>query len=41
MNSKNQKKGRIMKNDQTDPQGMYTGVPDNPWEEPVQDADDL
>lgn len=25
----------------TDPQGMYTGVPENPYEEPVQDADDL
>lgn len=25
----------------TDPQGMYTGVPDDPWEKPVQDADDL
>lgn len=26
---------------ETDPQGMYTGVPDNPFDEPVQDADDL
>lgn len=25
----------------TDPQGMYTGVPDDPYEKPVQDADDL
>lgn len=25
----------------TDPFGMYTGVPKNPYEEPVQDADDL
>lgn len=25
----------------TDPNGMYTGVPENPWEKPVQDADDL
>lgn len=25
----------------TDPQGSYTGVPENPEEEPVQDADDL
>jgi len=25
----------------TDPLGMYTGVPENPYEEPVQDADDL
>ncbi|MGN0687668.1 MAG: hypothetical protein ACI4KA_06150 [Oscillospiraceae bacterium] len=26
---------------ETDPQGMYTGVPENPYEVPVQDADDL
>ena len=25
----------------TDPNGMYTGVPENPWEKPVQEADDL
>lgn len=25
----------------TDPQGMYTGVPIAPNEEPIQDADDL
>lgn len=25
----------------TDPQGMYTGVPEDPYEKPVQDADDL
>lgn len=25
----------------TDPLGMYTGVPENPFEKPVQDADDL
>lgn len=24
-----------------DPNGSYTGVPENPEEEPVQDADDL
>lgn len=24
-----------------DPQGSYTGVPENPYEKPVQDADDL
>ena len=24
-----------------DPLGMYTGVPENPLEKPVQDADDL
>lgn len=26
---------------QTDPQGSYTGRPENPYETPVQDADDL
>lgn len=25
----------------TDPLGSYTGRPDNPYEKPVQDADDL
>ena len=25
----------------TDPLGMYTGVPEDPYDEPVQDADDL
>lgn len=25
----------------TDPQGSYTGRPDEPYEKPVQDADDL
>lgn len=25
----------------TDPLGMYTGVPRDPYEKPVQDADDL
>ncbi|MCI9512928.1 MAG: hypothetical protein HFF61_01165 [Oscillospiraceae bacterium] len=25
----------------TDPQGSYTGCPTNPYEVPVQDADDL
>ena len=25
----------------SDVQGSYTGVPENPYEEPVQDADDL
>ena len=25
----------------TDPLGMYTGVPENPYEQPIQDADDL
>ncbi len=26
---------------ETDPQGMYTGVPKDPCEVPIQDADDL
>lgn len=26
---------------ETDPQGMYTGVPKNPYDAPIQDADDL
>ena len=26
---------------ETDPQGSYTGVPEDPKEQPVQDADDL
>lgn len=30
-----------VKSPKTDPQGMYTGVPINPYEKPVQDADDL
>ena len=25
----------------SDVQGSYTGIPDNPYEKPVQDADDL
>ena len=25
----------------TDPQGSWTGIPEVPWEVPVQDADDL
>ncbi len=30
-----------MQNCATDPNGSYTGVPENPCEVPVQDADDL
>ncbi len=30
-----------MKSCKTDPQGSYTGKPVNPYEVPVQDADDL
>ncbi len=25
----------------TDPYGSYTGVPDDPYDQPIQDADDL
>lgn len=31
----------IWQSAKTDPQGWYTGTPANPWEVPVQDADDL
>lgn len=41
MKDKIQSNGKTMQNEKTDPQGMYTGVPDDPWEKPVQDADDL
>ncbi len=27
--------------EETDPQGMYTGVPEELYEKPIQDADDL
>ena len=30
-----------MKETQTDPNGSWTGVPQNPFDKPVQDADDL
>lgn len=30
-----------MPSPKTDPQGMYTGVPFDPTEKPIQDADDL
>lgn len=30
-----------MKNTRTDPNGSYTGVAENPYEQPVQDVDDL
>ena len=37
--------GTIMRYDQegiaVDPNGSYTGISKNPWEQPVQDADDL
>lgn len=28
-------------NVKTDPDGSYTGVPENPYEKPIQDVDDL
>ena len=31
----------IWQSAKTDPQGSWTGTPANPWETPVQDADDL
>ena len=39
MKVKNKK--HILKADMTDPQGSWTGVPENPDEKPVQDVDDL
>lgn len=30
-----------MQSKMTDPNGSYTGVPENPYEKPTQDADDL
>ena len=30
-----------MKDTKTDPNGSWTGVPENPYDKPVQDADDL
>ena len=42
-NKKKVKSVRITrdKNIKSDVQGSYTGVPDEPYERPVQDADDL
>lgn len=34
-------KGSVMENIVTDPFGMYTGVPAEPDDRPVQDSDDL
>ena len=33
--------GEVVDPSNTDPNGMYTGVPRDPFEKPVQDADDL
>ncbi len=35
------KKIIAMSSSSTDPNGSYTGVPENPMEKPVQDVDDL
>lgn len=49
-NKKNKKESEVMEKpmeiismmaSKTDPNGSYTGVPKNPDEKPVQDADDL
>lgn len=32
---------QMMSSEATDPNGSYTGVPENKFEKPVQDADDL
>ena len=33
--------GKLLHNADSDPLGMYTGNPEDPYEKPVQDADDL
>lgn len=38
---KNVKSVRVSGEIKSDVQGSYTGVPENPYEKPVQDADDL
>jgi hypothetical protein len=38
---KDKKQAKPMQSIQTDPFGSYTGVPADPNEKPVQDADDL
>lgn len=37
----NQEKQDTFHRPMTDPQGSYTGVPEDPEEKPVQDVDDL
>ena len=37
----NERPCQVIDPSNTDPNGMYTGRPENPWEKPVQDADDL
>lgn len=34
-------RAKLVMNAKNDPLGSYTGVPEDPFEEPVQDADDL
>lgn len=38
---KSKKKKKNLFESHTDPLGSYTGTPENPYEEPVQDVDDL
>lgn len=38
---RNVKSVRVSGEIKSDVQGSYTGVPENPYEKPVQDADDL
>ncbi len=38
---RNVKSVRVSGEIKNDVQGSYTGVPENPYEKPVQDADDL
>ncbi len=41
-NKKNEEGSSVAENSiDTDPLGMWTGVPDDPYELPVQDVDDL
>ena len=37
----NERPCEVVDPSRTDPQGSYTGVPREPYEKPVQDADDL
>lgn len=33
--------GKVLRDIVTDPFGMYTGIPEEPDQRPIQDADDL
>ena len=37
----NERPCEVVDPSRTDPNGMYTGVPADPFEKPVQDVDDL